>query len=448
MLFNLLTEYHKEMKIEGTILVYDNNKGLMTALVLLLQKEFENVITEADADKIIQVVEKNNICILILDSGQNGHFGDRSIPDFVRILKEKDPFLQVLLLTNFSQNRLGLEAVEAGAFDFVSKPWNNEKLIVTLRNAYKMRQQLVALKQINAVKESFKNENQFFWGISEASKGIFEAARKYSQSNDPLLICGKKGSGKELLAQQIHSLGPRRDFAFIRMDALELQEADFERNLAMADGGTAYIENFEALDNTKQEIVLETLKNKTFNGLNNVTSIKANIRIIAGSSKGASELKGCREMNETVLTRLIKNCLRMPSLNERKEDIIPLATVFLNKYCKKHGKRLSGFSELAKEILEENGWTGNTSELSLTIERAVIIAPEGGQILPGHIMLSGESPEIARNSINTLTLEQMEGKMMRAALKRNNGNITLAAEQLGITRQTMYNKGKKHKLFK
>lgn len=436
------------MKIEGTILVCDANKGLMTALVLLLQKEFMNVLTETGADKIIQLVEKNNIEILMLDSGQNGLLEGKSIPDFVRVLKEKDPLLQILLLTNFSQNSLGLEAVDAGAFDFVSKPWNNEKLLVTLRNAHKMRQQMVALKQINAVKESFKSENQFFWGISDASKGIFEAARKHSQGNAPLLICGQKGSGKELLAQQIHSLGQRTDFAFIKMDAVGLSETDFERNLAIADGGTIYIENFEVLDNTKQVIVLNILKNKAFKGFNSTTLTKADIRIIAGSCKRESDLKESKRINGAILELLIKNSLRMPSLNERKEDVIPLATVFLNKYCKKHGKQLTGFSELAKEILEENKWTGNTSELSLTIERAVIIAPEGGQILPGHIMLSGESPEIAKNSINTLTLEQMEGKMMRAALKRNNGNITLAAEQLGITRQTMYNKGKKHKLFR
>lgn len=436
------------MKIEGTILVCDTNKGLATALVLLLQKEFRNIISETDADKIIQLVEKNNIDILMLDCGQNGYIGDRSIPDFVRLLKEKDPFLQILPLTNFSQNSMGLEAVEAGAYDFIGKPWNNGKMLVTLRNAHKMRQLTVALKQINAIKESFKSENRFFWGISDASKGIYEAARKHSQSNDPLLICGQKGSGKELLAQQIHSLGPRRDFAFIKMDAAGLPEADFERNLAMADGGTAYIENLEALDNAKQEIILDILKNKTFKCLNSITSTKADIRIIAGSSKSASDLRESKSISGAIAGHLTKSSLRMPSLNERKEDIIPLSTMFLNKYCKKHGKQLSGFSELAKEILEEYKWTGNTSELSLTVERAVIIAPNGGQILPGHIMLSGESPEIAKNSINTLTLEQMEGKMMRAALKRNNGNITLAAEQLGITRQTMYNKGKKHKLFK
>lgn len=436
------------MKISGTVLVSDNNKGLLTALVMQLQKEFTKVITETDEDKIIQSIKKDCIEIILLDAGQNGNSGDGILENFVRRIKEIDPYVQIVLLTNFSQNRLALEIVEAGAFDFVMKPWNNEKLIVTLRNAYKMRQQMIALKQINAVKESFKSQNQFFWGISNASKGIFEAARTHSQESAPLLICGQKGTGKELLAQQIHNLSPRRDFAFIKMDARDISGLDFKRNMNIADGGTVYIENIEALEESKQLILLNVLNNKVYNELNSDTSTKTDIRLIAGSSISTSEMKECNTMNHELLAQLLKRSMRMPSLNERKEDIIPIATMLLEKYCNKHNKRIPGFSELAKEILEENRWTGNTSELSLTIERAVMVVPNGGQILPGHIILSGDSHEVAKNSINTLTIEQMEAKMIRAALKRNSGNITLAAEQLGITRQTLYNKGKKYNLLK
>ena len=140
--------------------------------------------------------------------------------------------------------------------------------------------------------------------------------------------------------------------------------------------------------------------------------------------------------------------MKVPSLNERKEDIIPLATVFLNKYCRKYGKEIEGFSEPAKEVLLEYKWVGNTSELSLAIERAVILTPNKGIIQPGFLLLSTLSDDASAQSINTLTIEQMEKKMMRAALKKNKGNITLAADQLGITRQTLYNKGKKYNLFK
>ena len=140
--------------------------------------------------------------------------------------------------------------------------------------------------------------------------------------------------------------------------------------------------------------------------------------------------------------------MKVPFLNERQEDIIPLATVFLNKYCRKYGKEIEGFSELAKEVLLEYKWVGNTSELSITIERAVILTPNKGTIQPGYLLLNTLSDDASAQSISTLTIEQMEKKMMRAALKRNKGNITLAADQLGITRQTLYNKGKKYKLFK
>lgn len=436
------------MKISGTVLVSDSNKGLLTALAMQLQKEFTKVITETDEDKIIQFIKEDCIEIILLDAGQNSNNKDGILENFVRRIKEIDPLAQIVLLTNFSQNRLALEIVEAGAFDFVMKPWNNEKLIVTLRNAYKMRQQMIALKQINAVKESFKSRNQFFWGISNASKGIFEAARIHSQESSPLLICGQKGTGKELLAQQIHNLSPRRDFAFIKMDARDISGQDFKRNMNIADGGTVYIENIEALEASKQLILLNVLNNKVYKELNSDTSIKTDIRLIASSSISPSEMKGRNTMNHELLGQLLKRSIRMPSLNERKEDIIPIATMLLEKYCDKHNKRIPGFSKLAKEILEENRWPGNTSELSLTIERAVMVAPDGEQILPGHIMLGGDSNEVAKNSINTLTIEQMEAKMIRAALKRNSGNITLAAEQLGITRQTLYNKGKKYNLLK
>ncbi len=435
------------MKIQGTVLVSDKNKGLQTALALLAEKDFSNVITETDDDKIVQLAKSESVDIIILDIVQNSPVQLQEYLNLVKRIAALDLQIQIITLTNFSQNSFGLETVDAGAFDFIPKPWNNEKLLVTLRNAYRMKQYMTSLKQIEALKESFRSENPFFWGISEATKGIFETAQKLSQTDVPVLLCGEKGSGKELLAQQIHNMGKRSTNMFIKLDAGTLTEGELERKLSMGDGGTVYIENIERLEESEQILLLDILKNKIIKDLNTDKSTNTNIRLIAGSYINYSTLSADYQSNNNFVQLFKKSTVNVPCLNEREEDIIPLATIFLNKYCRKYSKNITGFSELAKEILTSTKWVGNTSELSLTIERAVILTPDGGTIQPGYIMLNTSSDNVSKESISTLTLEQMEKKMMRAALKRNNGNITLAAEQLGITRQTLYNKGKKYKIF-
>lgn len=436
------------MKNQGTILISDVNKGLQAALVLLAEKEFTNVIAETRYDKIIQLAKSESIDIIILDIVHNSPQQQEEYLNFIKEITSLDLHIQIITLINFSQNNFGLETVNSGAFDFIPKPWNNEKLQVTLRNAYRMRQYMISLKQIDALKESFRSENPFFWGISDATKGIFEASQKFAQTETPVFLCGEKGSGKELLAQQIHNLSRRNQNMFIKADAGTLVEGELERKLEISNGGTIYIENIELLDNDKQKLLLNVLNNKNISNLGYSKSISTNIRLIAGSYSNFNTLTTENQITKEFAQLFKKSNLRVPSLNERGEDIIPLATIFLNKYCRKYSKNITGFSELAKEILITTKWVGNTSELSLTIERAVILTPDGGTIQPGYIMLNTHSDDTSKESISTLTIEQMEKKMMRAALKRNNGNITLAAEQLGITRQTLYNKGKKYKLFK
>ena len=436
------------MKINGTVLVADRNKGLLTALVLLLQKEFSNVITEIEHDKIVQIAKEKSVDIIVLDTDNYSVSGQQEHLNLIREINGLGLNIQIVTLTNFGQNSFAMETVNSGAFDFIIKPWNNEKLLVTLKNAYRMRQYISALNQIEALKESFKSENPFYWGISDSTKGIFEAAQKFSQSDEPVLLSGEKGCGKELLAQQIHNLSGRGKSMFIKMDGGSLLEGEFERKISMADGGTVYIENIESLSVSEQKLLIKVLKNKIFSSLQYSSSINANIRLIAGSYSSHSNLLSSGNIDNELIGLFKKNYMKVPSLNERKEDIIPLATVFLNKYCRKYGKEIEGFSELAKEILLEYKWVGNTSELSLAIERAVILTPHKGIIQPGFLLLSTLSDDASAQSINTLTIEQMEKKMMRAALKKNKGNITLAADQLGITRQTLYNKGKKYNLFK
>ena len=436
------------MKIKSTVLVADRNKGLLTALVLLLQKEFSNVITEFKHDKIVQIVKEKSVDIIVLDTGNNSAAEQQAHLNLIREINGLGLNIQIVTLTNFGQNSFAMETVNSGAFDFIIKPWNNEKLLVTLKNAYRIRQYISALNQIEALKESFKSENPFFWGISDSTKGIFEAAQKFSQSDEPVLLSGEKGSGKELLAQQIHNLSGRGKAMFIKMDGGSLVEGEFERKIYMADGGTVYIENIEVLSVSEQKLLIEILNNKVLSNLQYSTSINTNIRLIAGSYSSYSNLHSSGSIDNELIGLFKKNYVKVPSLNERKEDIIPLATVFLNKYCRKYGKQIEGFSELAKEVLLEYKWVGNTSELSITIERAVILTPNNGTIQPGYLLLNTLSDDASAQSISTLTIEQMEKKMMRAALKRNKGNITLAAEQLGITRQTLYNKGKKYNLFK
>lgn len=436
------------MKIKGTVLVADRNKGLLTALVLLLQKEFSNVITEFKHDKIVQIVKEKSVDIIVLDTGNNSAAEQQAHLNLIREINGLGLNIQIVTLTNFGQNSFAMETVNSGAFDFIIKPWNNEKLLVTLKNAYRIRQYISALNQIEALKESFKSENPFFWGISDSTKGIFEAAQKFSQSDEPVLLSGEKGSGKELLAQQIHNLSGRGKAMFIKMDGGSLLEGEFERKISMADGGTVYIENIEVLSVSEQKLLIEILNNKVLSNFQYSTSINTNIRLIAGSYSSYSNLLSSGSIDNELIGLFKKNYVKVPSLNERKEDIIPLATVFLNKYCRKYGKKIEGFSELAKEVLLEYKWVGNTSELSITIERAVILTPNNGTIQPGYLLLNTLSDDASAQSISTLTIEQMEKKMMRAALKRNKGNITLAAEQLGITRQTLYNKGKKYNLFK
>lgn len=436
------------MKLDGNILAYDSNKGLLTALSLQIGKHFRSVDSVQNLKEISDTLKQKQIDVVVLDLDQNSAQQGREFVNLIKEIGEMEQDTQVVVIVNFSQNIFAQECIEAGAFDYLTKPWNNEKLQITLRNAYLMRQNRIAIKQINSFKKAFYNKETFFWGIGDVTKHLLNDAQKGSNYSKPLLLSGGKGTGKELLARQIHNLSARREGLFVKINAAEVSDAEFERTLTIADGGTVYIEDIELLNDTKVELLLSIANNKIFYSLNNITPSSADIKIITGSTMDFAQLKRENLLNEELLGYLRKCNITIPSLNERREDILPLAQAFLKKYCKKYGKSITGFTELCKETLTNYNWQGNTSELSITIERAVIHTENGKMIEPGTILLSPQSDSMDKQSINNLTLEQMEIKMIRAALKKGNNNITLAAQQLGITRQTLYNKGKKYKLLK
>lgn len=458
-------KFRKDMAKKGIILVVDDNKSVLTAVGLLLGSYFEKVITLSTPERIPTVLSAERVDVVLLDmnfsaainTGNEGLF-------WLSKIKEQVQDLPVVLFTAYADIELAVKAVKEGATDFVVKPWDNAKLVATLLSAYRLRESQNEVKQLkeekNALKNQLNSEPSMLWGSSPEIMQVYNLVCKVAKTDANILLTGENGTGKEMIAREIHRLSNRSHEVMISVDMGAVTETLFESELfghvkgaftdaredragkfEAANKGTLFLDEIGNLSYALQAKLLTALQNRKITRVGSNKPIDTDIRLICATNRNIQEMVQQNHFREDLLYRINTIHIEIPPLRERREDIVPLAEYFLKKYSSKYGKNCN-MLPATQEKLQEYKWPGNIRELQHAIEKAVIMC-EGNTIKPSDFFFKTVTTTfIDKNE----TLEDMEKQMIQHALDRSNGNLSAVATQLGITRQTLYNKMKKYNL--
>jgi DNA-binding NtrC family response regulator len=449
---------------KGNILIVDDNKSILSALEILLTPEFGEVISIASPDQIPTELRKKDFNLVILDMNFKAgvNTGNEGIYWLGKI-KETNPEVSVVMITAYGDIDTAVKALKAGASDFVLKPWDNEKLLATLRLAIQLNLSRKEVKQLkereSELKKEINRDQKYIIGSSQQIMNVLNLARKVAKTDANVLITGENGTGKELIAQEIHRLSNRAGELLVSVDMGAITETLFESELfghvkgaftdaretrqgkfEIAHRGTLFLDEIGNLSFHLQAKLLAAIENRQISRVGSNQLISTDIRLICATNKNIDNMVKEGLFREDLLYRINTIHIELPSLRERGDDIITLAEFFLRKYVQKYNKPVLKINHQALDKLMSYSWPGNIRELQNTVEKAVILS-ETSVIKPEDLYLRPVT-EI-KNPGSITTLEEMEEKMIRLALEKNNGNFTAAAEQLGITRQTLYNRFKK-----
>ena len=441
---------------KSKLLIVDDNPGILNALNLLLKSEFDVIKTISNPNQLYTELDRNDIDVVLLDmnfkagvnTGNEGLF-------WLREIKRKSPRTQVIMITAYGDVELAVKSLREGAFDFVLKPWDNFKLKASLKSASWMKTTIADSQDLKAMKDN----QRIITGKSLAMEEVMILINKIAATDANVVITGENGTGKELVAKEIHNLSKRTSGAFVMVDLSSLTETIFESELfghkkgaftnacedkigkfMLADRGTLFLDEIGNIPLNLQAKILTVLQTRIISPVGSNKETPVDFRLISATNRNLSEMVKDNQFRQDLLYRMNTIRIHLPPLRERLDDIADLALYFLKIYSGKYNKPDLELKEDAIQKLKKNAWPGNIRELQHTIEKAVILA-EGDRIRPSDFLFM----ENDLNMINeSETLEEMERKMIISTLKKNNYSQTLTAEQLGITRQTLYNKIKKY----
>ena len=441
------------MKKSGNILIVDDNRGVLTALQLLLKPYFDKITVLSSPVTLPATLREDTWQAVLLDmnftSGINT--GNEGLY-WLHEIKKQYPALPVVLFTAYADIDLAVRGIKEGATDFIVKPWDNGKLVETLLNA---AQNAPAYGKKTATTPA-STASSMYWGESPVMQQLRMLVEKVAATDANILITGENGTGKEMLAREIHALSARHRKEMVSVDMGAITESLFESELfghvkgaftdahadrpgkfEVADQSTLFLDEIGNLPYHLQAKLLTAIQRRSN------TLVPVDIRLICATNRNLSEMADKGEFREDLLYRINTIHLEIPALRERQEDIIPLAERFIIRFCKQYGKPALRLDNAAREKLMQHPWSGNIRELEHAIEKAVIIC-DGAFLSAGLFQLQrrNEASEMPAAS----TLEDMEKQMIRRTLDKCGGNLSAVASQLGITRQTLYNKMKKYGL--
>ena len=442
-------------------MIVDDNRSVLVAAKMLLENYFESVITTSIPDRIRSILQENEIGVILLDMNfkagiNNGNEGLFWLAE----IKKYHPTLPVVLFTAYADIELAVKGIKEGATDFVVKPWENQKLVETLQKAYKTGQSQSTRGNGTAPNTS----KPMYWGESAPMRQLRGIVEKVARTDANILITGENGTGKEMLAREIHRLSERGKAPLVTVDMGAITESLFESELfghvkgaftdakadrpgkfEIANHGSLFLDEIGNLSYHLQAKLLTVLQQRSVIRVGDNTPIPIDIRLICATNRDLPEMVREGHFREDLLYRVNTIHLEIPPLRERPEDILPLARIFLEKYAALYKRAVPTLSPDAEKQLREYPWMGNIRELEHAIEKALIIAD--GPMLDGRSLnlpeAQGATPATKADAPGATTLEEMEYQMIKAAIDKFSGNLSLAANQLGISRQTLYNKMKR-----
>jgi len=470
------------------ILIIDDDIDVLLALKLLLKGKGYSVAAEGDPKNVAALAGKGNYDAIFLDMNfsKNAMDGREGIY-WLKKLREADPEAMVIPITAFGDVELAMEAVREGAADFILKPWKNEKLLSTLSMVLALKRSMtevsrLRLQQMQLVSDMDRMSGEMI-GDSRAMREVFDLIRKVAVTDASVLILGENGTGKELVARALHRLSRRSEGVFIGLDMASISEGLFESELfghvrgsftgaregrigrfENASGGSLFLDEIGNLSLAMQAKLLRALETREITPVGSNKPRPIDIRLICATNTPIHDMVARREFRQDLLYRINTIEINLPPLRERKEDIPLLVDYFLSFYYRKY--KLSPI-ELSRETLErlrDYDWPGNVRELKHAIERAVIVG-DSGALRPGDFFLGrraawrspGSAPgapiealEAAGGTLGRIegTLERLERNTVLKTLEKHGGNISRSAEELGITRASLYRRIQKYGLQK
>lgn len=450
---------------DSSLLIVDDNKSVLSALELLLEPLCRELTTTSNPNLIPSLLNSQHFDAILLDMNFSAgiNSGNEGLYWLSRIL-EHDAKLSVVMITAYGDVELAVRAVKEGAVDFVLKPWDNSKLLATIHAAIQLnrsRQEVHSLKEKEqSLRAAAQGERSSVIGKSPRFLRALEMVSKVAETDANVLITGENGTGKELIARELHRQSLRKDEVLVSVDMGSLSETLFESELfghvkgaftdaredrlgkfEIAKGGTLFMDEIANLPLPLQAKLLAVLQNREVVKVGSNKKIPIDIRLICATNSNLEALVKEGKFREDLLYRINTIQIEVPPLRHRLPDIPLLSRFFLDIYCAKYKKAPLKLSDELLEKMKQYAWPGNVRELQHTIEKAVILSD--GDTLSANDLLF---PEKSSSNAPVQTLEEMERKMIAESIRQHEGNMSAVAGQLGITRQTLYNKIKKYKL--
>ena len=451
----------EEVNKLGKILIVDDNEDVLFALNLLLEPYTEKIKVATTPDRIEYFMTTFHPDLILLDmnfsrDAISGQEGFESLKQILQI----DPQAIVIFMTAYADTDKAVRAIKAGATDFIPKPWEKDKLLATLTSGMRLRQsqQEVSIlkEQVEVLSGQNTSENDII-GESSVMQEVFTTINKLSNTDANILILGENGTGKDVIARLIYRCSPRYGKPFVTIDLGSIPEQLFESELfgfekgaftdakkskagrmEVATSGTLFLDEIGNLSLPMQSKLLTAIEKRQISRLGSTQTVPIDVRLICATNADIRQMVEDGNFRQDLLYRINTIEIHIPPLRERGNDIILLADHFLDRYTRKYKKKIHGLTREAKYKLLKYAWPGNVREIQHTIERAVILG-DGSMLKPENFLFHTTSKQKKEEEV-VLNLEQLERQAIEKALRISNGNISRAAEYLGITRFALYRK--------
>ena len=459
----------KKSNQTGRILIVDDNPDVLSAAKIFLKRHFLEVVTEKNPEVLPNILHNETFDVILLDMNftkdvSSGHEGFYWLDKIL----ELDPSAVVVLITAYGDVEVAVKAIKEGATDFVLKPWENEKLLATVSSSMKLRESRLETDRLKdrqkQISEDIDTKFQEIIGHSDALLKVFDTIEMVAKTDANVLILGENGTGKELIARAIHRHSNRASEVFISVDMGAISPTLFESELfghtrgsftdakedragrfEIASGGTLFLDEIGNLSMPLQAKLLSVLQSRQVTRVGSNKPKSVDIRLICATNLHLYEMVKKADFRQDLLYRINTIEINIPPLRERLVDIPLLANHYLNQYTKKYNKSIRSLSPSLLKRMQKYTWPGNVRELQHAVERAVIMSRN--QVLEAEdffLNYHGKEGDEAAVNLEAYNIEEMERILIRKALKRHNGNITQAADELGLTRSSLYRRMEKY----
>ncbi len=446
------------------VLVADDQQDVLQALRLLLKSEGYQVTTAASPTEVVRAVEQGDYDVLLMDMNYtlDTTSGSEGL-DLLERVAAIDSSLPVVVMTAWGSVEGAVEAMRRGAGDYVEKPWDNNRLLATLNTQYQLGKALRTARRLEATQQTLAGDGRpTLIAESPAMKPILELMERIAPSDANVLITGEHGTGKEVVANWIHAASGRKDKPLITVNVGGLSEGVFESELfghvkgaftdakvdrvgrfEMADGGTLFLDEIANVPLAQQAKLLRVLQSGELERVGSSRTRSVDVRLISATNAEITAEVEAGRFREDLYFRLNTIEIDLPPLRERREDILALASHFLRVYGERYGKEISGFDRAASQALMGYPWPGNVRELDHAVERAVLLC-RGDTIQADELSLRRPGGDQPDGGLEGMTLDEAERHLIQQALRRNEGNVTEAAKDLGLSRSALYRRLKAH----